>query len=167
MSADRLIKGKAWTFDDNIDTDVIIPARYLVTSDPAELALHCMEGARKGFHKLITQGDIIVAGENFGCGSSREHAPVCIKAAGISCVLAESFARIFFRNAVNIGLPVFEIKGIRKNCKDGDALEVDYAASAVRNTAGGKSLDFVAYPPFLQEIIDAGGLVEWVKRRCG
>ena len=166
MAAQDKVNGKAWVFGDNIDTDVIIPARYLVTSDPAALALHCMEGATPNFIEKITSGDIIVAGENFGCGSSREHAPVCIKAAGISCVLADSFARIFFRNAVNIGLPVFEIKGIGAACSDGEEIEIDPEARQVRNISSGKSFEFMPYPPFLQDIIDAGGLVEWVKKRA-
>lgn len=164
VSASVSYRGRAWTFGENIDTDVIIPARYLVTSDPAVLALHAMEGATPGFQSKISAGDIIVAGENFGCGSSREHAPVCIKAAGISCVLAESFARIFYRNAINIGLPVFEIEGIGKNCSDGDVLEIDHAARQVRNITRSRTFDFTPYPPFLQEIISAGGLVEWVRR---
>lgn len=165
MSVATMINGKSWVFDDNVDTDVIIPARYLVTSDPEQLRQHCMEGAIPGFHEKIAQGDIIVAGENFGCGSSREHAPVCIKAAGISCVLAESFARIFFRNAVNIGLQVFEVKGIRKGCSNGNEIVVDSEARQVRNATTGESFGFMPYPPFLMEIINAGGLVEWVKAR--
>lgn len=163
MEAMQTIKGRAWVFGDNIDTDAIIPARYLVTSDPARLARHCMEDARPGFFELIRTGDIIVAGENFGCGSSREHAPVCIKAAGIACVVAESFARIFFRNAVNIGLTVFEAPGVSKSCKDGDIIEIAPDERKVKNLATGKQFDYEPYPEFLREIARSGGLIDWVR----
>jgi 3-isopropylmalate/(R)-2-methylmalate dehydratase small subunit len=159
------IKGKTWVFGDNIDTDAIIPARYLVTSDPAKLALHCMEDARPDFVKIAKPGDIIIAGDNFGCGSSREHAPVCIKAAGITCVAADSFARIFFRNAVNIGLPVFEAPGIGKNCADGDVIKISPVDRLIRNITNGREFAFEPYPPFLQEIVSAGGLIEWVRNK--
>jgi 3-isopropylmalate/(R)-2-methylmalate dehydratase small subunit len=165
MSALTAIKGNAWVFGNHVDTDVIIPATYLVTSDPAQLALHCMEGAGPGFIDRIEPGDIIVAGENFGCGSSREHAPVAIKGAGISCVLADSFARIFFRNAVNIGLPVYEVPGIGQGVSDGDKLEILAEQRTVRNLTTGKEFNYEPYPDFLIEIIDAGGLIPWVRKK--
>lgn len=165
MNASAAIKGNAWVYGDHVDTDVIIPATYLVTSDPAQLALHCMEGAGPGFIDKIAPGDIIVAGENFGCGSSREHAPIAIKGAGISCVLADSFARIFFRNAVNIGLPVFEVPGIGKGVSDGDSLEILPDGRKVRNLTTGAEFDYEPYPDFLNEIIAAGGLIQWVRKK--
>ena len=165
MNATASHKGKAWVFGDHVDTDVIIPARYLVTSDPDKLAFHCMEGATPGFIDRIAPGDILVAGENFGCGSSREHAPVCIKAAGLSCVIADSYARIFFRNAVNIGLPVFEVPGIGKNCADGDVIEILPERRLVRNVTSGKEFKYEPYPEFLQELVAAGGLINWVRSR--
>ena len=165
MSDSATFKGNAWVFGEHIDTDVIIPAHYLVTSDPEVLAQHCMEGAVPDFHKKVSAGDVIVAGENFGCGSSREHAPVCIKAAGVSCVLADSFARIFFRNAVNIGLPVFEVRGIGAACSNGDVIQVLPEERRVMNETTGASFDYEPYPDFLQEIVAAGGLIPWVRDR--
>jgi len=158
-----IIKGKVWKFKDNIDTDVIIPARYLNTSDPKELALHCMEDYDFEFVKKINQGDIIVAGRNFGCGSSREHAPIALKTAGVSCIIAQSFARIFFRNAINIGLPIFEFEGIADQCSEGDLLEVDTVRGIIKNINKDKTYKSNPLPAFIQNIISLGGLREYVK----
>ncbi|MDD5014546.1 MAG: 3-isopropylmalate dehydratase small subunit [Atribacterota bacterium] len=158
-----IIKGKAWKFKDNIDTDVIIPARYLNTSDPKELGLHCMEDYDSEFVKKINQGDIIVAGKNFGCGSSREHAPIALKAAGVSCIIARSFARIFFRNAINIGLPIFECGEIANQCSEGDLLEVDTVKGRINNLSKNKVYKTNLLPEFIQKLISAGGLREYVK----
>lgn len=158
-----IIKGKIWKFKDNIDTDVIIPARYLNTSDPKELGLHCMEDYDSEFVNKINQGDIIVAGRNFGCGSSREHAPIALKAAGVSCIIAKSFARIFFRNAINIGLPIFESEEIADQCSEGDFLEVDTAKGIIENINKDKTYKLKPLPAFIQNIISLGGLREYVK----
>ncbi len=158
-----IIEGKIWKFKDNIDTDVIIPARYLNTSDPKELALHCMEDYDSEFVKKINQGDIIVAGRNFGCGSSREHAPIALKAAGVSCIIAKSFARIFFRNAINIGLPIFESEEIAKQCSEGDFLKVDTARGIIENINKDKAYKLNPLPAFIQNIISLGGLKKYVK----
>ena len=158
-----IIKGKVWKFKDNIDTDVIIPARYLNTSDPDELALHCMEDYDSEFVKKMNQGDIIVAGRNFGCGSSREHAPIALKAAGVSCIIAQSFARIFFRNAINIGLPIFESEEIADQCSEGDLLEVDTVKGMIKNLSKDKVYKTNLLPEFIQKIISVGGLKEYVK----
>ena len=157
--------GRVWKFGDNIDTDVIIPARYLNTSDPAELAQHCMEDADPEFTKKIAAGDIIVAGTDFGCGSSREHAPVSIKAAGISCVIAKSFARIFFRNAINIGLPIFECAEAVDDASTGDTIRVNPEAGTIVNVTKGRTYRVPEFPPFMRKIIDAGGLTQYVKAR--
>ncbi|MDI6725487.1 MAG: 3-isopropylmalate dehydratase small subunit [Smithellaceae bacterium] len=156
-------KGKAWKFDDNIDTDVIIPARYLTTSDPAILARHCMEDADPLFVSKIKAGDIIVAGENFGCGSSREHAPIAIKAAGISCVIARSFARIFYRNAFNMGLPIFEAPDLWQAVNDGQEIEIDGDRGLIR--LGMIEIKTSPIPPFMQELIEAGGLMKYMTKR--
>lgn len=158
------MKGKCWKFGDHVDTDQIIPARYLNTISPAELAAHCMEDADAQFSRKVRKGDIIVAGENFGCGSSREHAPLCIKAAGVSCVIARSFARIFFRNAINIGLPILECPEAVDAIKEGDEVEVDLEKGAVRLPASGKSWNTAPFPRELREIIAAGGLMNYVKK---
>ncbi len=158
------IKGKAWTFGDNIDTDVIIPARYLNTSDPAELARHVMEDADPEFPNKVQQGDIIVGGRNFGCGSSREHAPIAIKAAGVPLVIARSFARIFYRNAFNIGLPLLELDEAVE-IKTGDELEVDLDTGVVRNLSTGKEYSAKPIPQFMREILEAGGLMNYMKKR--
>lgn len=158
-----IIKGKAWKFKDNIDTDVIIPARYLNTSDPKELALHCMEDYDSEFVKKMNQGDIIVAGRNFGCGSSREHAPIALKAAGVSCIIAKSFARIFFRNAINIGLPIFESVEVVEQCSQGDILEADTVQGVIKNLTKDKVYKTNLLPEFIQKIIAVGGLREYVK----
>lgn len=156
------LSGKVFVFGDNIDTDLIIAARYLNTSNPTELAKHVMEDADPEFVKKISSGDIIVAGENFGCGSSREHAPVAIKYAGLSAVIAKSFARIFYRNAFNTGLVILEVKEADK-IAEGDELEIDLAAGTVRNLTKNESYPFNAIPPFMMELLSAGGLMEYAK----
>jgi len=157
--------GTAWVFGDNVNTDEIIPARYLNLSDDAELARHCMEDADPAFVEKITAGDVIVAGENFGCGSSREHAPRCIKAAGIAAVVARSFARIFFRNAINMGLPIIECPDAVADIQAGHRVSVDLAASTVTNETTGCSFRFEPFPHEMQAIIQAGGLMNFVRRR--
>ncbi|MBX6341447.1 MAG: 3-isopropylmalate dehydratase small subunit, partial [Thermomicrobiaceae bacterium] len=158
------IRGRVWKFGDDVDTDVIIPARYLVTIDPAELAKHCMEDIDPEFAGKVQPGDIIVAGKNFGCGSSREHAPIAIKAAGVSAVVAESFARIFYRNAINIGLPIVEAPEAAREAETGDVLEIDTDEGGVRNVTRGGAYASTPFPEYVQEIIRAGGLMEAVKR---
>ena len=159
------LTGKVHKYGANVDTDAIIPARYLNISEPAELAKHCMEDIDAEFLKKSQQGDIIVADTNFGCGSSREHAPVAIKAAGISCVIAKSFARIFFRNAINIGLPLLESPEAVDGTETGDILEVDLAAGEIKSVAKGKTFVAKPYPEFMMGIINVGGLVEYTKRK--
>jgi 3-isopropylmalate/(R)-2-methylmalate dehydratase small subunit len=158
------LQGKVWKFKDNIDTDVIIPARYLNTNNPKELAQHCMEDIDKDFTKKISQGDIIVAGKNFGCGSSREHAPIAIKAAGISCVIAESFARIFFRNSINTGLPIFESKQASQSIQDGNIIEIDAETGIIKNISKNETYPAKPLPEFMQKIISLGGLMEYIKQ---
>ena len=153
--------GTAHVFGNDVNTDEIIPARYLTTSDAQSLAAHCMEDARPGFVKTIARGDLIVAGGNFGCGSSREHAPIAIKAAGISCVVAESFARIFFRNAINIGLPIVECPGIAAKVKQGDRLSVDLTAGVVILPSG-ERLPVPPFPPFMEAIVREGGWMPYL-----
>jgi 3-isopropylmalate dehydratase small subunit len=153
------LRGRIWCFGDDVNTDEIIPARYLNTSDPAELAAHCMEDADSEFAGKVRPGDFIVAGKNFGCGSSREHAPVAIKAAGVSAVIAESFARIFFRNAINVGLPILECTGASE-VEPGLDGELDLSAGVFR--AGGREFKGSAYPPAMRKLIDAGGLMPYV-----
>jgi len=155
--------GRVWKYGDNVDTDVIIPARYLNTSDPKELAAHCLEGLDPDFARRVRPGDILVAGENFGCGSSREHAPVAIQAAGIACVVAASFARIFYRNAVNIGLPILECLEAAAGAESGDRLEFDFRVGLVRNASRGREYQAAPFPPFLQDIIRWGGLIPRIK----
>lgn len=159
------IRGRVWKFGDDIDTDVIIPARYLVTIDPKELAEHVMEDIDPEFAAKVQPGDIIVAGNNFGCGSSREHAPLAIKGAGVSAVVAGSYARIFFRNAINIGLPVVESPEAVAEAEDGDILEIDTDEGAILNTRTGKVYPAARYDDYVQEIIDTGGLINAVTRR--
>ena len=160
------IQGRVHRFGNDIDTDLIIPARYLTTSDPRELAAHCMEDADPGFSGRVKPGEMIVAGKNFGCGSSREHAPIAIKAAGVACVIAPSFARIFYRNAINIGLPILE-------CADAGAIEaghevqVDLAAGEIADLTTGRRFSANPFPPFMQELIAAGGLVNYVRKKAG
>jgi 3-isopropylmalate/(R)-2-methylmalate dehydratase small subunit len=156
--------GRVFRFGDNVDTDAIIPARYLVTTDPAELGKHCMEAADPAFVQKVNPGDLIVAGANFGCGSSREHAPVAIKASGIACVIAKSFARIFLRNAINTGLAVLECPEASKALKEGDQAEVDLASGEIR-TKSGKTYKARPFPGFIREIMNAGGLMLYVGRR--
>ena len=158
------MKGKCWKFGDHVDTDQIIPARYLNTSDPDELAAHCMEDADPAFPGKVRAGDIIVAGDNFGCGSSREHAPLCIKHASISCVIARSFARIFFRNAINIGLPILECPEAVDAIDEGDEVEVDVATGKIVHVPSGKAFLTPPFPRELQEIIEAGGLMKFAKK---
>jgi len=158
-----IFNGKCWKFGNDINTDEIIPARYLNTIDPKVLASHCMEDARADFSKIAEPGDIIVAGKNFGCGSSREHAPICIKALGISCVIANSFARIFYRNSFNIGLPIFETPDAEK-IKEGDIVEVDAVKGEIKNITKKETYKANPIPPFMQELIDAGGLLEYAKK---
>ncbi|MGO9139002.1 MAG: 3-isopropylmalate dehydratase small subunit [Syntrophales bacterium] len=159
-------RGKVWKFGDNIDTDAIIAARYLVSSDPAFLASHCMEDADPGFMKKIGAGDIIVAGENFGCGSSREHAPIAIKTAGISCVIAKSFARIFYRNAFNIGLPIFESRDLWDMVSDGQEIAVDGDKGNIRILGSGRDpLRIEPIPPFMQQLISDGGLMKHIAKK--
>jgi 3-isopropylmalate/(R)-2-methylmalate dehydratase small subunit len=160
-----LIKGRAWKFNNDIDTDIIIPARYLNTSDPAQLAKHVMEGVDSDFAQKIKPGDIIVAGKNFGCGSSREHAPIAIKTAGIHAVIAKSFARIFYRNAFNIGLPIFESETGAEKIKETDDIEIDAVKGIIKNLSTHEEYTANPIPPFMQELIDAGGLIEWTKKR--
>ena len=161
------MKGQCWKFGDHVDTDQIIPARYLNTSDPNELAAHCMEDADAAFAGKVKAGDIIVAGENFGCGSSREHAPLCIKVAGVSCVIAKSFARIFFRNAINIGLPILECPAAVEAIGEGDEVEVDIAAGRVMHVPSGAAFETAPFPRELQEIIACGGLMKYVQKAVG
>lgn len=158
-------KGPVFKYGDNIDTDVIIPARYLNTQSPAELAAHCMEDIDKTFVTRVKAGDIMVGGENFGCGSSREHAPVAIKAAGIDCVIAKSFARIFYRNAINIGLPILECEAAANGIDAGDEVEVDFDTGVITDVTKGESWQAAAFPPFIQNIIKAGGLLKSLKER--
>lgn len=157
--------GTVFKYGDNVDTDVIIPARYLNSSDPAELATHCMEDIDKDFVKNVKKGDIIVASKNFGCGSSREHAPIAIKAAGVSCVIAETFARIFYRNAINIGLPIIECPEAAKDIQDGDEVEVDFDSGIIYNRTNGRQYQGQAFPEFMQKIIKAEGLINYINQK--
>ena len=159
------LKGKVWRYGDNIDTDVIIPARYLNTFDPKELASHCMVDIDETFAKNVQAGDIMVGGKNFGCGSSREHAPVAIKASGVPVVIAASFARIFYRNGINIGLPLLEIGDAVENIKAGDELTVDVSTGVIKDLTTGDTFQAHPLPGFIQDIAKAGGLVAYVKRK--
>lgn len=158
-------KGRAFKYGDNVDTDVIIPARYLNSSDPAELATHCMEDIDNTFVKRVQKGDIIVATKNFGCGSSREHAPIAIKAAGVSCVIAETFARIFYRNAINIGLPIIECPEASREIEEGDEVEIDFDSGKIYDRTKGTEYQGQAFPPFMQKIIDSEGLVNYINSK--
>ena len=160
------ITGKVWNFGANIDTDVIIAARYLNSSDPEHLAKYVMEDADPEFPKKLQKGDIIVAGENFGCGSSREHAPIALKAAGVAAVIAPSFARIFYRNAFNMGLPIFELPESLE-IKEGEEISIDLDNGKITNNTTNKTYDFIAIPPFMQELIAAGGLINFAKAEMG
>ena len=161
-----MIKGTAYKFGHNVDTDQIIPAQYLVTTDAKELAKHCMEIADADFPKKAKPGDVLVAGRNFGCGSSREHAPLAIKGMGLGLVIAESFARIFFRNCINIGMPILECPAAAQEIKAGDQLEVDLDKGLIKNITQNKSYTAQAFPDFMQQIINAGGLMAYVKQRA-
>ena len=156
-------KGKVIKYGNNVDTDVIIPARYLTTSDPAELASHCMEDLDEKFISKVRKGDVIVAGRNFGCGSSREHAPIAIKASGISCVIAETFARIFYRNSINIGLPIIECAEAAEDIKEGDEVEIDFDKGFITNLTSGKTYQGQPFPEFMQKIISADGLINYIR----
>jgi 3-isopropylmalate/(R)-2-methylmalate dehydratase small subunit len=157
--------GTVWKYGDNVDTDAIIPARYLNMSEPEDLARHCMEDIDETFAGAVQAGDFVVAGENFGCGSSREHAPLAIKGAGVSCVVAVSFARIFYRNAINVGMPILECPAAVEGTEKGQKLAVDLKTGQVRNLTTGQTYQAEPYPPFMMAIIDAGGLVPYTRRR--
>ncbi len=158
-------KGFVFKYGDNVDTDVIIPARYLNSSDPSELAAHCMEDIDKDFVNRVQKGDIMVADKNFGCGSSREHAPIAIKAAGVSCVIAETFARIFYRNTINIGLPIIECPEASRGIEAGDEVEVDFDSGVITNVTKGTTFQGQAFPEFMQRIIDSEGLVNYINSK--
>lgn len=160
-----ILKGRVWKFGNNINTDEIIPARYLNTSNPEELAKHLMEDTDKGFSTRIKSGDIIIAGVNFGCGSSREHAPIAIKAAGIQAVIAKSFARIFYRNAFNMGLPIFESDEAAEKIEEGNEIEINADKGIIKNITKNEQYTAKPIPSFMQELISAGGLIEWTKKR--
>lgn len=157
--------GKVYKYGDNVDTDVIIPARYLNVPDPAELARHCMEDIDIDFAKKVNKGDIIVANKNFGCGSSREHAPIAIKASGVSCVIAETFARIFYRNAINIGLPIIECPEAAKAIEAGDEVEIDFDSGMIYDKTKGTEYKGQAFPEFMQKIIEAEGLINYINNK--
>ena len=159
--------GTVHKYGDNVDTDVIIPARYLNSSDPAELAKNCMEDIDKDFVKRVKPGDIMVANKNFGCGSSREHAPLCLKTAGIKCIIAKSFARIFYRNAINIGLPIMECVEAAEKIEVGDEVTVDFGTGVITNVTKGETYQSQPFPEFLQKMIDAEGLVNYVNAKKG
>ena len=159
------IKGKVIKYGDNINTDEIIPAIYLVTSDPEELGKHCMEGIDKEFVRKVKQFPIVVAGKNFGCGSSREHAPIALKGAGVKCVVAFSFARIFFRNAINVGLPIVESKSCAEGCQDGDLLEIDTDTGVIKNITKNQTFSISPYPEFIQRFMEEGGVDRWVREK--
>jgi 3-isopropylmalate/(R)-2-methylmalate dehydratase small subunit len=160
-----MLKGKVHKYEANVNTDVIIPARYLNVSEPAELAKHCMEDIDREFVAKVQAGDIIMVTTNFGCGSSREHAPLAIKASGISCIIAKSFARIFFRNAINIGLPLLECEEAVDKTEAGDLVEVDLSSGRIKNVTSGMTFTAKPYPDFMAELISAGGLIEYTKKR--
>lgn len=158
-------EGRVFKYGDNVDTDVIIPARYLAIQDPKELAEHCMEDIDTTFVGRVNAGDVMVAGKNFGCGSSREHAPLVIKVSGISCVIAETFARIFYRNAINIGLPIIECKEAAEDIKDGDEVSIDFDSGIIVNKTTGKQYQGQSFPEFMQKIIKAEGLINYINER--
>ncbi len=160
-----MISGKVHKYGDNVNTDEIIPARYLNTTDEKELASHCMEDIDTEFVKNVQPGDVMVADLNFGCGSSREHAPIAIKAAGVSCVIAKTFARIFYRNAINIGLPILECPEAVDGISSGDVLEVDLDSGTIKNVSTGNDYKAKPFPPFMQQLIEAGGLINYAKER--
>ncbi len=157
--------GRVFKYGDNVDTDVIIPARYLNSFDAQELAAHAMEDIDPDFVNKVQPGDIIVAGKNFGCGSSREHAPLCLKTAGVACIIAESFARIFYRNAINIGLPIIECREASEEIEDGDEVEIDFDSGKIYDRTKGTEYQGQAFPPFMQDLINAGGLVNYINAK--
>ncbi len=165
MTGLAVIEGVAHVFGDNVDTDVIIPARYLTATEPAELAKHCMEDLDPSFVARVRTGDVIVAGRNFGSGSSREHAPIAVRGAGVACVVAESLARIFYRNSINVGLPVVECPGVVRGAEPGDRFRVDLDRGLVENVTRGSVFVATPLPDFMREILEAGGLMPWVKRQ--
>ncbi|WP_296804193.1 3-isopropylmalate dehydratase small subunit [uncultured Methanobrevibacter sp.] len=158
------MKGTAWKFGNDIDTDIIVPGRYLIYTDEERLSEHCMEGLDAEFNEKCKKGDFIVAGTNFGCGSSREHAPIALKGVGVAAVIAESFARIFYRNATNVGVPLLEAPGITKIVEDGDEIEVDMEKGCI-TSANGETITFKKLPPFMLEILEQGGLIEYLKNK--
>ncbi|WP_405267443.1 3-isopropylmalate dehydratase small subunit [Methanobrevibacter sp.] len=158
------MKGTAWKFGNDIDTDIIVPGRYLIYTDEERLSSHCMEGLDPDFNKKCKRGDFIVAGTNFGCGSSREHAPIALKGVGVSAVIAESFARIFYRNATNVGVPLLEAPGISELIEDGDEIEVDMDEGTI-TASNGEKITFKKLPPFMLEILEQGGLIEYLKNK--
>ncbi len=160
-----MVTGKVYKYQDNVDTDVIIPARYLNNTDPKELAKHCMEDIDADFASKVQPGDIIVAGANFGCGSSREHAPIAIRACGVSCVIAESFARIFYRNSLNIGFPILECPEAAKKINEGDQISVDFEKGLIKDETTGEQFEAVPFPAFIENIINCGGLMEYIKSK--
>ncbi len=161
----HMVTGKVYKYGDNVDTDVIIPARYLNAPSPEELAKHCMEDIDPAFTAKVQPGDIIVGGANFGCGSSREHAPIAIRACGVSCVIAASFARIFYRNSINIGFPILECPEAAQAIQNGDAVSVDFATGVIRDDTTGQTFQAAAFPPFIQRIIEHNGLLPYLKAR--
>ncbi|SHN55789.1 3-isopropylmalate/(R)-2-methylmalate dehydratase small subunit [Butyrivibrio hungatei DSM 14810] len=161
----KAARGTVFKYGDNVDTDVIIPARYLNTTDGSELARHCMEDIDKDFASKVKAGDIIVADKNFGCGSSREHAPLAIKCAGVSCVVAKSFARIFYRNSINIGLPIIECEEAAEAIKAGDVVNIDFDSGIITDETTGESFKGQAFPPFMQKIIDSEGLINYINQK--
>jgi 3-isopropylmalate/(R)-2-methylmalate dehydratase small subunit len=158
------MKGKAWKFGDDIDTDIIVPGRYLIYTDEERLSQHCMEGLDPDFSEKCSEGDFIVAGKNFGCGSSREHAPIALKGVGVSAVIAESFARIFYRNATNVGVPLLEAPGISELVENEDIIEVDMENATI-TSQNGETIEFKKLPPFMLEILNQGGLIEYLKNK--
>ncbi len=161
----KAAKGTVFKYGDNVDTDVIIPARYLNSTEGSELAKHCMEDIDKEFAAKVKEGDIIVADKNFGCGSSREHAPLAIKCAGVSCVIAKSFARIFYRNSINIGLPIIECEEAAEAIKAGDTVSIDFDTGVITDETTGESFKGQAFPPFMQKIIDSEGLINYINSK--
>ncbi|RLI07751.1 3-isopropylmalate dehydratase [Candidatus Bathyarchaeota archaeon] len=161
---DMKLRGKAWKFGDDMNTDLIIPGKYLELTDPEEMARHAMEGVDPGFSERVKPGDIVVGGRNFGCGSSREHAPLALKHVGVGAVVAESFARIFYRNAVNIGLPALECPDITDAVEEGDTIEIDLTGGVIRNTRTGSQLRFTPLPDFLVEVLNEGGLAAYLRK---
>jgi len=160
----KKLKGRIWTFGDDIDTDIIIPGRYLVLREEKQLAEHLMEGIDPDFHLKVKKGDILVAGKNFGCGSSREHAPIALKGAGISAVVAESFARIFYRNSINVGLPLLESRNISKHVNEGDEIEIDMENGIIKDLSNGKEFEIKALPEFMIDILEEGGMISYLKK---